>query len=177
VSNYCSLEKLKHIHRPVQVSPSKFLKENNKIQAADMTNATNDLNEIIKANPAVDGKFAFRKRFDFTMKFEGMIKLNEALDKCNSRFREFVDGIDGIHRLKMKNPSKSEIAKELTSSLFQFREHADSLYAAVSRGCPLTCHPTHEAMLIRECRSALSNVGNAKTHAAICLWTGSIHRT
>jgi hypothetical protein len=122
----------------------------------------------VKANPAVDGKFAFRKRFNFTMQSEAMNTLTDALEKCNSRFRDFVEGIDGMHRLKLKNPSKTEDAKRLAASLSAFRQHATSVYEALSSGWGF-CRSSHEheAMLMLECREALDSGSNTAISASV----------
>ena len=110
----------------------------------------------MKANPAVDGQFSFKKRFKFTLKHEKLSDLVKDLDQCNSNFRHFVSSIEGYHEHGQKNPSKSEDAKILAGSLHQFREHAQELYVALTTGGIAACHPSQEAMLILETRSAIA---------------------
>jgi hypothetical protein len=116
---------------------------------------SNDLDEVLAANPLTNEKFAFKKRFEFTMKQDEMKGLITKLDHCNREFSRFIEDIDDIHRLELRSPSKQGEAKQLAASLHQVRDKARTLHEALTQSWAAGCHPVHETLLRLECRSAM----------------------
>ena len=112
-----------------------------------------NLQEVVRANESVGGRYEFKKRIKFSLR----------KDELERQISELISSTDSLRRLRETSAllcdnstqSSSRSITKFATCLQRIQRHAQSLYGAIAQRLARGCHHEHGAKFYLEGRSAI----------------------